>query len=75
MNGNGATMREQAATRQHQIDARLDVLRLELNILQSEMAKGSLTFPQALDELLTLAHSYKDAYLPLERASLNVEII
>jgi hypothetical protein len=39
------------------------------------MAKGSLTFPQALDELLTLAHSYKDAYLPLERASVNVEII
>jgi uncharacterized membrane-anchored protein YhcB (DUF1043 family) len=58
---------------QGQVDSRLEALRLELSILQGEMATGSLTFPQALEELLTLAHSYMDVYLPLQKASSKLE--
>jgi hypothetical protein len=65
--------REQSDSGPGQVDSRLEALRLELSILQGELASGSLTFSQALEELLTLAHSYMDVYLPLQKASAKLE--
>jgi hypothetical protein len=72
MNRNQTMSRERPDPLGHD-DSRLEALRLELSILQGELAAGSLTFPQALEELLTLAHSYMDVYLPLQKASTKLE--
>lgn len=73
MNRNQPTSHEYSDPGPSQSDSRLEALRLELSILQGELAVGSLTFPQALEELLTLAHSYMDVYLPLQKASTKLE--